>query len=50
MFLKQVDVLHFLMPQLLREGDKEILSKQQDARNEAMMVYRRILMRLNMTE
>jgi hypothetical protein len=49
-FLKQVDVLHFLMSQLLREGDKEILPKQQDARNEAMMVYRRILMRLNMTE
>ena len=50
-YLKEVDVLHFIMAKILGSGGTtEDLEKQQDARNAAMLVYRRILMRLNMTE
>jgi hypothetical protein len=49
-YLKEVDALHFRVNKLLREGDPLDLEKQQDARNTAMMAYRRVLMRLNMTE
>jgi len=49
-YLKEVDALHFRVTKLLREGDPQDLEKQQDARNAAMMAYRRVLMRLNMTE
>lgn len=50
-FLKEVDVLHFRMAKILGPGGTtDDLEKQQDARNAAMMAYRRVLMRLNMTE
>lgn len=53
-FLKEVDVLHYRVARLA--GSKgspatvDDLDKQQDARNSAMLAYRRILMRLNMNE
>lgn len=52
--LKEIDVLHYKVTML--SGDRgppftiEDLEKQQDARNNAMLVYRRVLMRLNTTE
>jgi len=46
-YLKQIDVLHFRMSQL---RDTDDLERQQEVRNAAMLVYRRVLMRLNMTE
>jgi hypothetical protein len=50
-FLKEVDVLHFMMSKLFRgPATTDDLEKQQDARASAMLVYRRIRMRLNMTE
>jgi hypothetical protein len=49
-YLKEVDSLHFRVAQLLRAGDTQDLEKQQDSRNAAMLAYRRVLMRLNMTE
>jgi hypothetical protein len=49
-FLKEVDVLRFRVPKMLRDGDPADVEKQQDARNAAMMAYRRVLMRLNITE
>jgi hypothetical protein len=49
-FMKEVDVLRFLVPKLLRDGDPPDLQRQQDARNAALLAYRRVLMRLNMTE
>jgi hypothetical protein len=51
-FLKEVDVLHFIVGKILGEsgGTTDDLQKQQDARASAMLVYRRIRMRLNMTE
>lgn len=53
-YLKEIDVLHYRVAML--SGDRggasttDDLEKQQDARNAALLVYRRILMRLNMTE
>ncbi len=53
-YLKEIDVLHYRIAML--SGDRgepstiADLEKQQDARNAALLVYRRILMRLNMTE
>ena len=50
-FLKEVDVLHFVMAKILGHGGTtDDLERQQEARNAAMLVYRRVLMRLNMTE
>lgn len=49
-FLKEVDVMHFRIAMLLRLGQQDDLEKQQDCRNSAMLAYRRVLMRLNMTE
>jgi hypothetical protein len=49
-YLKEVDVLHFRVAKLLKEGDPQDLEKQQDSRNAANLAYRRVLMRLNMTE
>jgi hypothetical protein len=49
-FLKEVDVLHFRLQRMDQTGDIAELEKQQDARNAAMMAYRRVLMRLNTTE
>jgi len=49
-YLKEVDVLHFRMGMLVKGGDLDDLEKQQDSRNAAMLAYRRVLMRLNMTE
>lgn len=54
LFLKEVDTLHYRMSILLGDNStpatQDDLEKQQDARNSAMLSYRRILMRLNMTE
>jgi hypothetical protein len=53
-FLKEVDLLHYRVAMLSgNRGEQPTiadLEKQQDARNSAMLVYRRILLRLNMTE
>jgi hypothetical protein len=50
-YLKEVDVLHFRMTKILSAGGTGAdIERQQEARNAAMLVYRRILMRLNMTE
>lgn len=49
-FLKEIDVMHFRMATLLRLGQQDDIEKQQDCRNAAMLAYRRVLMRLNMTE
>lgn len=53
-FLKEVDVLHYRVAMLSSDRGPpstiEDLEKQQEARNDAMLVYRRVLMRLNTTE
>jgi len=49
-YLKEVDALHFRVAKLLKGGDVQDLEKQQDSRNAAMLAYRRVLMRLKMTE
>ncbi len=49
-FLKEVDALHFRMTTLLIEGKPDDLERQQECRDAAMVAYRRVLMRLNMTE
>lgn len=53
-FLREVDLLHYRIAMLRgsrsEPADIADLEKQQDARNSAMLVYRRILMRLNMIE
>ena len=53
-FLKEIDVLHYRISKILGDNENpatiDDLEKQQDARNSAMLAYRRILMRLNMTE
>lgn len=51
LYLMEVDVLHFRMTKIFHgPATTDDLEKQQDARNSAMMAYRRIRMRLNMTE
>ncbi len=49
-FLKEIDVLHFRLAMMENTGAVAELEKQQDARNAALLAYRRVLMRLNMTE
>ena len=50
-FLKEVDILHFRMRKIFQgPATTDDLEKQQVARASAMMAYRRIRMRLNMTE
>ncbi len=42
--------MHFRLAMMEANGQIADLENQQDARNAAMLVYRRVLMRLNMTE
>ena len=49
-FLKEIDLLHFRVAKMARSGDTDDLEKQQDLRASALLVYRRIRLRLNMTE
>jgi hypothetical protein len=49
-FFAAIDVIHFNMANLSRVGDASKLEDQQEARNEALLAYRKILMRLNMNE
>lgn len=49
-FFTNIDVIYFRMATLVKAGDEDGLESQQKARNEVLLVYRRILMRLNMTE
>lgn len=49
-FLKEVDVLHFRLAKMHRLNEMEDIELQQEARNAALLAYRRVLMRLNMTE
>jgi hypothetical protein len=49
-FFAAIDVIHFKMANLSRVGDASKLEDQQEARNEALLAYRKILMRLNMNE
>lgn len=52
-YLKEVEVVHYRVANISGIRDKattEDLEKLQSARNAALLVYRRILLRLNMTE
>lgn len=49
-FFTSIDVIHFRMAVLWQGGDASDLESQQKARNEVLLAYRRILMRLNMSE
>jgi hypothetical protein len=49
-FMKEIDVLHFRLKMMETRGEVADLEKQQEARNAALLAYRRVLMRLNMTE
>lgn len=49
-FFTAIDVIHFRMAMLPQGGDISTLEVQQKARNKALLVYRKILMRLNMNE
>lgn len=49
-FFTCIDVLHFKMAALAQRGESSRLEDQQRARNEALLAYRKILMRLNMSE
>jgi hypothetical protein len=49
-FFTAVDVIHFKLAALSQGGDLTKLEEQQKARNDVLLAYRRILMRLNMNE
>ena len=49
-FFTAIDVIHFKIVVLSRSGDATKLEEQQRARNEVLLAYRKILMRLNMNE
>lgn len=49
-FFAAFDVIHFKTANLSRVGDASKPEDQQEARNEALLAYRKILMRLNMNE
>jgi hypothetical protein len=49
-FFTAIDVLHFKMGNLSHGGDVTTLEEQQKARNDVLLAYRRILMRLNINE
>jgi hypothetical protein len=50
LYLQEIDRMHFRIGKLLRGGDSDDLEKQQEIRASALLVYRRIRLRLNMTE
>lgn len=49
-FFTALDVIHFRIAALSRSGDTSKLEEQQNARNDVLLAYRKILMRLNMNE
>lgn len=49
-FFTAIDVIHFRMAVLSQGGDVTKLEEQQKARNNVLLAYRKILMRLNMNE
>ena len=49
-FFTAIDVIHFKMALLARGGDEQTLNDQQKARDDVLLAYRKILMRLNMNE
>jgi hypothetical protein len=49
-FFTAIDVIHFRMAMLSQGGETSKLEEQQKARNDALLAYRKILMRLNMNE
>jgi Skp family chaperone for outer membrane proteins len=50
-FLKEIDLLHLRLSQMHRDGaTTDDLDKKTEARAAALLLYRRIRMRLNMTE
>ena len=49
-FFTAIDVIHFKMAMLSQGGEASKLEEQQKARNDALLAYRKILMRLNMNE
>jgi len=49
-FFTAIDVIHFRMVVLSQGGDAAKLEEQQKARNDVLLAYRKILMRLNINE
>src|ERR1700731_4600630 len=49
-FFTAIDVIHFRMAMLSQGGETSKLEEQQKTRNDALLAYRKILMRLNMNE
>ncbi len=49
-FFTAIDVIHFRMAAFSQSGDANRLEEQQKARNDVLLAYRKILMRLNMKE
>ncbi len=49
-FFTAIDVIHFTTAVLSQGGDAGRLEEQQKARNDVLLAYRKILMRLNMNE
>jgi hypothetical protein len=49
-FFTAIDVIHFKMATLAHNSDVNKLEEQQKARNDVLLAYRNILMRLNMNE
>jgi hypothetical protein len=54
LYLKEIDVMHLRLSKMFghlgQPGTTEDLERQQESRTEALLVYRRILLRLNMRE
>src|SRR2546421_431628 len=54
LYLKEIDVMHLRLSKMFghlgQPGTTEDLERQQETRTEALLVYRRILLRLNMRE
>jgi hypothetical protein len=49
-FFTAIDVIHFKLAVLFRDGQTGKLEEQQKARNDVLLAYRKILMRLNINE
>jgi hypothetical protein len=49
-FFTAIDVIHFRMAVLAQGGGEAKLEEQQKARNDVLLAYRKILLRLNMNE
>lgn len=49
-FFTAIDVIHFRMTMLPQVGEASRLEEQQKSRIDALLAYRKILMRLNMNE